>query len=74
MTPICQDEKIISKILDMLFDGIEKTYLAGADLHSHESAIADAHFKKLLLLGQLITNSLPSPLTEGLDFVSEFKK
>jgi hypothetical protein len=51
MTPICQDGVIIGKILDMLFDGVDKTYLAGADLHSHEAAIAEAHFKKLLLLG-----------------------
>lgn len=52
--PICKDAKIIGKILDMLFDGVEKIYLAGADLHSHEQALAEAHLKKLTLLGCLI--------------------
>jgi len=48
--PVCKDSKIVAKIMDMLFEGMEKIYLAGADLHSHEQAIADTHFRKLMLL------------------------
>lgn len=52
--PICKDESILSKIFDMLMDGMAKsTQLLGAQMHSHEAIITETHFKKLNLLCKL---------------------
>lgn len=57
-TPICKDQASIKKILDLLLDGMDKTQLV-ADMHSCERAVTDMHFKKLILLSELVVATQP---------------